>query len=83
MASREEEYIRRMRARGYVPTLAGMDDEDIEWELSKMEEAERRREAPQPLNPTYRQVEPGLKARILRMFGQPHDESAIPKGQEF
>ena len=84
MASREEEYIRRMRARGYVPTLAGMDDDDIEYELSKMEEGERRREAPtQPLNPAYRPVDPGLKARILRMFGQPHDENAIPKGQKF
>ncbi|MDT8900752.1 hypothetical protein [Anaeroselena agilis] len=55
----------------------------------KMEEGDRRREAewrqPQPLQPmrtVYRPVDPGLKARILRMFGQPYDESAIPKGQE-
>ncbi|MDT8900842.1 hypothetical protein [Anaeroselena agilis] len=49
-----------------------------------MEEAERRREAPsQPLRTVYRPVDPGLKARILRQFGQPYDESAIPKGQEF
>ena len=61
-----------------MPTLAGMDDEDIEWELAKMEESERRREAStQLLNPTYRAVDPGLKARILRMFGQPYDPKAI------
>lgn len=82
MASREEEYIRRMRARGYVPTLAGMDDEDIEWELERMDRGSEERSTT-PLNPTYRPVDPGLKARILRMFGQPYDESAIPRGQEF
>ena len=83
--TREDEYLRRMRALGYQDSLAGMDDEDIEWELSKMEENDRRREAEwrQPLRTVYRPVDPGLKARILRMFGQPHDESAIPKGQEF
>jgi hypothetical protein len=59
-----------------------MDDDDIEWELSKMDEAERRREAPL-LRTVYRPVDPGLKARILRMFGQPYDKSAIPRGQEF
>ncbi|MDT8902499.1 M23 family metallopeptidase [Anaeroselena agilis] len=84
MGSREEEYLRRMRALGYQDSLAGMDDDDIEWELSKMEEAERRREAPpQQLRTVYRPVDPGLKARILRQFGQPYAASAIPKGQEF
>ena len=86
--TREEEYLRRMKALGYEPSLAGMDDDDIEWELSKMEESDRRRETQQqpleqPLQTVYRPVDPGLKARILRMFGQPYDESAIPKGQEF
>ena len=80
--TREEEYLRRMKALGYEPSLAGMDNDDIEWELSKMEEGDRRREA-EWRQPVYRPVDPGLKARILRMFGQPHDESAIPKGQEF
>jgi hypothetical protein len=28
--SRDEEFIRRMRALGYEPSLVGMDDEDIE-----------------------------------------------------
>jgi hypothetical protein len=84
MADRVEEYIRRMKARGYEPTLMGMDDDDIEYELRKMDEAERRREAEQqPVRTVYRPVDPGLKARILRMFGQPYDKSAIPKGQEF
>ncbi|MDT8900702.1 L,D-transpeptidase [Anaeroselena agilis] len=83
--TREEEYLRRMKALGYEPDLRGMDDDDIKWELGKMEEADRRREPPpeQPLRTVYRPVDPGLKARILRMFGQPYDESAIPKGQEF
>jgi len=80
--NREEEYLRRMKALGYEPSLAGMDDEDIEWELSRMEGADGRREA-EWQQPVYRPVDPGLKARILRMFGQPYDESAIPKGQEF
>ncbi len=82
MRTREEEYLRRMKALGYEPSLNGMDDEDIEWELSKMDESNRKREA-EWRQPVYRPVDPGLKARILRMFGQPHDESAIPKGQEF
>ncbi len=80
--TREEEYMRRMKALGYEPDLRGMDDGDIEWELGKMDGANRRREA-EWQQPVYRPVDPGLKARILRMFGQPHDESAIPKGQEF
>ncbi len=80
--TREEEYMRRMKALGYEPDLRGMDDGDIEWELGKMDEANRRREA-EWQQPVYRPVDPGLKARILRMFGQPHDKSAIPKGQEF
>jgi predicted chitinase len=85
MGSRVEEYLRRMRERGYQDSLMGMDDDDIEWELSKMEEADRRREAqpPPPLRTVYRPVDPGLKARILRMFGQPYDESAIPEEQKF
>ncbi|MDT8900759.1 hypothetical protein [Anaeroselena agilis] len=82
MRTREEEYLRRMKALGYEPSLNGMDDEDIEWELSKMDEGGRRREA-EWRQPVYRPVDPGLKARILRMFGQPYDESVIPKGQEF
>ncbi len=85
MSTREEEYLRRMKALGYEPDLRGMDDEDIEWELSKMEKNDRRRETEwqQPLQTVYRPVDPGLKARILRMFGQPHDESMIPEGQKF
>ncbi len=84
MASREEEYPRRMKALGYEPSLAGMDDDDIEWELSKMEEAERRREAPpQPLRTVYRPVDPGLKARLLRQMGQPYDASAIDPRESF
>jgi len=31
MGGREEEYLRRMRALGYQDSLAGMDDDDIEW----------------------------------------------------
>ncbi len=81
--ARAEEYLRRMRERGYQDSLMGMDDDDIEYELAKMEEADRRREAQQPVRTVYRPVDPGLKARILRMFGQPYDESAIPEGQKF
>jgi murein DD-endopeptidase MepM/ murein hydrolase activator NlpD len=85
MGTRMEEYLRRMRERGYQDSLMGMDDDDIDYELAKMEEAERRREAQvqQSVRTVYRSVDPGLKARILRMFGQPYDESAIPEGQKF
>ena len=44
MRTREEEFLRRVKALGYEPSLRGMDDEDIEWELSKMEEGGQRRE---------------------------------------
>jgi hypothetical protein len=61
-----------------------MDDEDIEWELNKMDEAGRRREAqPQPGRTVYRPVDPGLAARLFRQMGRPYDKSAIPRGQEF
>lgn len=33
--AREEEYVRRMRERGYQDSLRGMDDEDIEWARSR------------------------------------------------
>ncbi len=80
--SREEEYIRRMRALGYEPSLAGMDDGDIEYELARKD---RGREAtpPQPVRTVYRPVDPGLAARILRQFGQPYDASAIGPRQAF
>lgn len=57
--SREQEYLRRMKALGYEPSLA----------------------QPPPLRTVYRPVDRGLAARLLRMFGQPYDKSAIPKGQ--
>jgi hypothetical protein len=76
-----EEYLRRKRTMGYEPRLVGMDDEDIEWELSKMDEEERN--AKRSVADGVPPVDPGLKARILRMFGQPYDKSAIPRGQEF
>jgi hypothetical protein len=78
--NREEEYLRRLKARGYEPSLAGMDDDDIEWELDKMDgknPLQEARPAERPLFPGYKPVDPGLQARILRMFGQPYDKSAI------
>jgi len=68
----------------WLRVMAGMDDDDIEWELSKMEEAERRREAPpQPLRTVYRPVDPGLAARIFRQMGQPYDPKAIEPREAF
>ncbi len=84
--SREEEYIRRMRERGYVPTLAGMDDDDIEWELDKMDgknPLEETRPAEQPLNPTYRPADPAMVARIYRQMGRPYDASLIPERERY
>jgi len=80
--SREEEYIRRMRERGYTPTLAGMDDEDIEWELNKMDGMDpfgERRPAERLLNPRYKPADPAMVARIYRQMGRPYDASLIPE----
>ena len=52
--SREEEYLRRMRALGYEPSLAGMDDDDIDWELQRMDGGKREERSEQPLYTTYR-----------------------------
>ncbi len=74
--SREEEYIRRMRERGYTPTLAGMDDEDIEWELNKMDGMDPfggTRPVEQALNPERQGVDRDFAERIFRMFARPFD----------
>ncbi len=84
--SREEEYIRRMRQRGYTPTLAGMDDDDIEWELAKMDGMDPfggTRPAEQPLNPTYRPADPAMVARIYRQMGRPYDASLISREEKY
>ncbi len=83
--SREEEYIRRMRERGYEPTLAGMDDDDIEWELDKMDGKNPLQEPQpaQPLNPTYRPADPAMVARIYRQMGRPYDASLIPEKERY
>ena len=71
--SREEEYLRRMKELGYVPSLAGMDDEDMEWELQRMDG--RRQEG----RPEFSQVRPGVDRnfaeRIFRMFARPFDRN--------
>lgn len=82
MSRTEEEYIRRMRALGYEPSLAGMDDEDIEWELARMDGG-RGEERPQPTRTVYRPVDPGLAARIFRQMGRPYDQQAISPKQSF
>lgn len=70
--SRKEEYLRRMRVRGYEPSLAGMDDDDIEWELSRMDNAGR-----QKAEPKFSQVRPGVDydfaKRIFKLFTRPFD----------
>ncbi len=84
--SREEEYIRRMRERGYTPTLAGMDDEDIEWELNKMDGMnpfEEARPEEQPLNVKYKPADPAMVARIYRQMGRPYDASLIPERERY
>ena len=81
--SREEEYLRRLKALGYEPSLAGMDDEDIEWELERMDRGRQEAPSPPPVRTVYRPVDPGLAARIFRQMGRPYDASAIPKGQAF
>ncbi|HWQ09578.1 MAG TPA: hypothetical protein VN436_10735, partial [Holophaga sp.] len=82
--SREEEYLRKMKALGYEPSLAGMDDEDIEWELARMDGGKREARTLAPtLNPTYRPVDPGLAARIFRQMGRPYDPRAIGAKESF
>jgi GH24 family phage-related lysozyme (muramidase) len=78
-----EEYLRRMRALGYKPSLAGMSDEDIEWELNRMNQGQREAQAEQPLYTRYKPVDKGLEARLLRQMGRPYDPKYIPKGEEF
>jgi len=71
-----------MREPGYTPTLAGMDDDDIEWELNKMDGMDpfgEPRPAGRPLNPTYRPADPAMVARIYRLMGRPYDASLIPE----
>ncbi len=84
--SREEEYLRRMKARGYEPSLAGMDDDDIEWELDKMDgknPLQEARPAERPLFPGYKPPDPAMVARIYRQMGRPYDASLIPEKEKY
>ncbi len=72
----EDEYRRRMKARGYEPTMDGMDDQDIKDALEAMDRRNARQQDEWQYT-RYKPVDPGLQARILRMFGQPYDKSAI------
>lgn len=71
--SREQEYLRRMRTLGYEPSLMGMDDEDIDWELQRMDGGREEARPAAQLNPTYRPVDRDFAERIFRMFARPFD----------
>ncbi len=73
----DEEYRRRMRARGYEPTMDGMDDQDVKDALEGMDRRNAARQQGEWQYPRYKQPDPGFVARIMRMFGQPYDKSAI------
>ncbi len=73
----EDEYRRRMKNMGYEPTMDGMDDQDIKDALEAMDRRNAARQQDEWQYPRYKPVDPGLQARILRMFGQPYDKSAI------
>jgi len=56
--------------------MEGMDDQDVRDAMEAMDRRNsRRREEWQ--YPRYKQPDPGFVARIMRMFGQPYDKSAI------
>ena len=74
MATREEEYLRRMIALGYEPSLAGMDDEDFDYEPSWSSQNPNRLQAPE-LNRGYRPVDRDFAERLFRMFARPSDRN--------
>lgn len=71
--SRAEEYLRRMRALGYEPSLDGMDDEDIEYELRKMDKGQGSQPMETMLNRGYRPPDRDFAERIFKMFARPFD----------
>lgn len=71
--SREEEYQRRVRALGREPSLAGMDDDDIEWELEKMDREQRSQPMETMLSRSYRPPDRDFAERIFKMFARPFD----------
>jgi hypothetical protein len=63
-----------------------MDDDDIEWELDKMDgknPLQEPRPAERPLNPTYLPADPAMVARIYRQMGRPYDASLIPEKERY
>jgi GH24 family phage-related lysozyme (muramidase) len=60
-----------------VNPMDGMDDQDIKDALEAMDRRNAARQREEWQIPRYKPVDPGLQARILRMFGQPYDKSAI------
>lgn len=71
--SREEEYLRRMKALGYEPSLAGMDDEDIEYEPEKMDRGQTSQPMETMLNRGYQPPDRDFAERIFKMFARPFD----------
>ncbi len=73
MRTREEEYLKKMKVLGYEPDLRGLDDDDIEWELNKMDGKQGSQLAETMLNRVYRPPDRDFAARIFKMFARPFD----------
>jgi hypothetical protein len=71
VGTREEEYLKRLKALGYEPSLNGMDEEDFEYVPSW---AQRRTPA-SPLAQEYRPVDRDFAERIFNMFKRPFDRN--------
>ena len=61
-----------MKERGYIPSLAGLDDDDIEYELAKMDRRPEGPQAPQ-LGRTVRPPDRDFAERMFKMFARPFD----------
>lgn len=66
--SKEEEYLKRQKALGYEPSLAGMDEEDFDYVPSWAN-----RQPTEPLGREYKPVDRDFAERMFRMFARPFD----------
>lgn len=69
-SKKAEEYMKRQRALGYEPSLAGMDEEDFDYVPSWAN-----RPPSEQLNKEYKPVDRDFAERMFKMFRRPFDRN--------
>lgn len=74
MSRKEEEFLRRQQALGYVPSLDGMDEEDLDY-VPSWSSRHPSNQQPEPVYREFRPVDRDFAERIFKMFARRFDPS--------